>query len=84
MILCHPRKRQQCRVCGRIIRAGEPCVRWTGVISGQGYFTSHAHPVCSRFMDTHWKVFWEDTFPGDYTAEEVHEWEYRILMGSAK
>jgi hypothetical protein len=27
---------------------GEPCERWTGIIPGQGRFTSHAHPECYR------------------------------------
>lgn len=64
-----------------MIRVGERCVRWTGVISGEGFFTSHAHPVCSRFMQAYWQEDWESIFPGDYSAEEVHDWEYRLLMG---
>lgn len=84
MSLCIPRKRHECRVCGHYIKAGEPCIRWSGVIDGQGYFTSHAHPICARFMNASRHDDWECIFPGDYTRSDVHDWEYNLLMGNSK
>lgn len=43
---CRPRKRHECRICGNFIWPKEPCCRWTGIESGEGWWTAYAHPEC--------------------------------------
>ncbi len=78
---CIPRKWHECRVCGEAIQKGEACERWSGLMEGEGWFTSHAHLICGRFMEAHRHEDWECILPGDCLREEVEEWEYEMLMG---
>lgn len=65
-VLCIPRKKHQCRICGQQIEVKEPCCRWRGFDS-DGPFTSHAHPECYRVtIAEKWREGdWETFSPGD-------------------
>lgn len=67
--LCRPRKKHQCRLCAGDINVGEPCCRWSGLVPGEGYSTSHAHPECYQVtLDGKWDAGdWECAQPGDIT-----------------
>ncbi len=71
--LCIPRKAHICRLCGERIEKGEPCQRWSGLIYGEGYFTSHAHPECYReTLDAEWdEGDWECCGVGDMERPSI-------------
>lgn len=81
MRACIPRKSHECRVCGERVKAGQPSARWSGVEPGEGWWTSHAHLICARFMDANRREDWECLGPGDYSRKDVEDWEYELLMG---
>lgn len=63
--LCKPRMPHQCRLCGQLIAIGEPCERWTNLMDGDGWVTSHAHPECYAETDGWDEGDWETCMPGD-------------------
>ena len=76
-ILCSPRKAHRCRICGEIIAIAEPCCRWSALIEGEGYGTSHAHPECYKHtLECDWdEGDWESTMPGDISRKDIADWQ---------
>lgn len=69
--LCIPRVPHECRLCGELIPAGQPCVRWTGFFENKP-FTSHAHPGCYG-LTTNWDSSdWESVLPGDIERPAIN------------
>lgn len=66
-LLVGARKRHQCCLCGQQIEADEGRVRWSGLVHGEGYCTSHAHPECMEVTRKWDEDDWECTSPGDIT-----------------
>jgi len=63
--LCIPRKDHRCRLCNELILKGEPCERWTWLVNGIGFGTSHAHPECFAITKNWDSGDWEATSSGD-------------------
>ena len=61
---CHPRKAHRCLLCSAVIRAKEPCVRYSALVGdGEGWRTWHAHPECYSLTEDWDDYDWESHFP---------------------